>query len=80
MLIPNVICFLRRNAQVEASSQALLAVKRYSDAAYSQRLPKEMKGLLLVAYFGIETVLQLLLATGQVEIDSKDTRGRTRLL
>jgi ankyrin repeat protein len=79
ILIPEVVSFLKRKAQVEASSQGLLAEKRYSShREYSQRFPKDMTGLHLAAYFGVEAVVQLLLAT-KVDADSKDNWGRTPL-
>lgn len=73
--------FLQKQAQVEASSQALLAKKTYSfDTSYSKRFPRDMTGLHLAAYFGLEAILQSLLATAQFHVDSKDSRyGRTPL-
>ncbi|KFZ20277.1 hypothetical protein V502_03246 [Pseudogymnoascus sp. VKM F-4520 (FW-2644)] len=57
-LIPEVISFLETKAQVEASSQALLARKSYStDPGYSQRYPRQITGLHLAAYFGLEIPL-----------------------
>ncbi|KFZ16434.1 hypothetical protein V501_02227 [Pseudogymnoascus sp. VKM F-4519 (FW-2642)] len=54
-LIPQVTSFLEKKAQVEASSQALLVLKFYlSDLGYSQRYPRQMTGLHLAAYFGVE--------------------------
>jgi ankyrin repeat protein len=38
-----------------------------------------MTGLHLAAYFGVETVVKLLLDTGKVEADSKDKNSRTPL-
>ncbi|KAH8650278.1 hypothetical protein BGZ60DRAFT_335142, partial [Tricladium varicosporioides] len=76
----SVIEFLQKQAQVEASSQALLAEKTYSfDTRYSQRFPRDMTGLHLAAYFGFEAIFQPLLATAQFHVDSKDTYGRTPL-
>jgi hypothetical protein len=60
VLIPEVISFLDRKSPVEASSQGLLAKKMYSsDMKYSQRFPREMTGLHLAAYFGVEAVVEL---------------------
>jgi ankyrin repeat protein len=78
ILVPEVISFLERKAQVEASSQALLAVKYSSDLEYSQRFPKEMTGLHLAAYFGVEAVVKLLLDKG-ANIAAADTYGSTPL-
>jgi len=76
MLIPEVNSFLERKAQVESSIQALLAVKWYSsDSEYSQRFPKEMTGLHLAAYFGVEAVVKLLLE----DVNSKASDGQTPL-
>ncbi|KAF4633612.1 hypothetical protein G7Y89_g4500 [Cudoniella acicularis] len=64
-LIPEVISFLERKVQVEASSQALLAVKQWPwQVGYSQDFPKQMTGLHLSAYFGVEPVVKLLLDKG----------------
>ena len=109
----SIIEFLQKQAQVEASSQALMAVKRWPEQKeYSQAVPKQMTGLHLAAYFGVEgviqdllnsnspdakdsydqtplslaakhgreTVVQLLLATGQVNVNSEDKDGWTPLL
>ncbi|KAH6664496.1 hypothetical protein B0J14DRAFT_523182, partial [Halenospora varia] len=78
-LIPEVNSFLERKAQVESSIQALLAVKKYPfDLEYSQRFPKEMTGLHLVAYFGVKAVVKLLLDQG-ADVNLKDNYKRTPL-
>jgi hypothetical protein len=65
ILIPEVSSFLERKAQVEASSQALFAVKEHlANLSLSQKPPKEMIGLHLVAYLGIKAIVQLLLEKG----------------
>ena len=107
-----IIEFLQKQGQVEASSQVLMAVKRWSGhTKYSQVIPEQMTGLHLAAYFGVddtardllnsnkpdlkdsyrrtplswaaenghEGVVKLLLATGQVEADSKDDEGQCGL-
>ena len=75
-----VMEFLQKQPQFEASSQALLAEKLYSsDTSYSQIFPKNMTGLHLAAYFGVEAVVPLLLATDTVDVDAKDNNGRTPL-
>ena len=79
ILIPDIIGFLERKAQVEASSQALTAVKQWSgDLTYSQRGPKQMTGLHLAAYFGVNEAANTLLTHGQ-SADLKDSYGRTPL-
>jgi ankyrin repeat protein len=79
MLISEVNSFLERKAQVEASIQALLVVKRYSsDLGYSQRFPRSMTGLHLVAYFGVKAIVQLLLEKG-ADVNATDSYGQTSL-
>ena len=74
-----VISFLERKAQVEASSQGLLAKKMYSsDTGYSQRFTKDMIGLHFAAYFGIGAFVKILLAT-KADVDAKDDDSRTPL-
>ncbi|CAG8976236.1 hypothetical protein HYALB_00012003 [Hymenoscyphus albidus] len=71
--------FLKKEANVSASSQGLFAVKRWSgDSRYSQRTPKNITGVHLAAYFGIKSVVQLLLDNA-FEADSQDTDGQTPL-
>jgi hypothetical protein len=72
-----VIQFLHKQAQVEASSQALLNVKLSEHTGYSQRFPKQMTGLHLAAYFGVHIAVGVLL--GSNSPDSKDSYGRTPL-
>jgi hypothetical protein len=74
-----VIEFLQKQAQVEASSQALMAVKRWPDqTGYRQEIPKQMTGLHLTAYFGVKGVIQLLLNRG-ADVKAADTYGSTPL-
>ena len=78
-LIPEVNSFLEKEAHVESSIQALLAVKLYSlDSEYSQRFPKEMTGLHLAAYFGVKAVVQLLLEKG-ADVNAANKDGWTPL-
>lgn len=73
-----VIEFLRTNPQVEASSQALMIAKQYlGDINYSQEPPRQVTGLHLAAYFGLENAARLLLDTNRA--DMKDSHGRTPL-
>jgi hypothetical protein len=54
ILIPEVVKFLKRKAQLEASSQGLLVKeKRSLGAEYSQRFPKDITGLHLVHSLGL---------------------------
>jgi ankyrin repeat protein len=77
--IPEVIDFLKCKPKVEASSQALMAVKRYySNNLYnSQRVPRHMTGLHLAAYFGVQEAVNSLLDSPSK--DPKDSYGRTPL-
>jgi ankyrin repeat protein len=78
-LISEVNSFLERKTQVEASIQALLAVKySSSDLNYSQRFPKEMTGLHLAAYFGVKAIIQVLLEKG-ANINAVDGYEKTPL-
>ena len=75
-----IVDFLNSEAKVNASSQGLLAVKRhFSHLNYSQDVPRRMTGLHLTAYFGVKAVVELLLETGKVDVNSKDTWGLTPL-
>jgi ankyrin repeat protein len=77
--IPEVISFLERKGQVEASCQALMATKQYSyNPGYSQHIPKQMTGLHLAAYFGVSKEVNDLLSHGY-KPDSHDTFDRTPL-
>jgi Ankyrin repeats (3 copies) len=74
-----VLEFLQKHAQVEASSQALMAVERWpGHTEYSQHIPKEITGLHLAAYFGVHNAVIALL--GSNSPNSKDSYGRTPLL
>ncbi|RDW77988.1 hypothetical protein BP5796_05840 [Coleophoma crateriformis] len=78
-LINCILNFLKSQDNIDASSQGLLATKRYtSHRGYSQEIPKRMTGLHLLGYFGEKIVIQLLLEKG-AEIEAKDTYGRTAL-
>ena len=51
-----VISFVISKAKVDASSQWLLAIKRYSSqTGYSQEVPRRMTGLHLIVYFGVKS-------------------------
>jgi len=79
MSCQGVMEFLECQMKVEASSQALMAVKRYSShSGYSQEFPKQMTGLHLAAYFGIDEAANVLLKSSQ-NPDLRDTYGRTPL-
>ena len=72
-----VIAFLKKTATVEASAQALLVIKSRL-RVYSQHFPKQMTGLHLVAYFGIEDIATVFLLHGTTDLKASD--GMTPLL
>ena len=79
ILIPEVISFLERKPQVEASSQGLLAAKRWRDGVkYSCQFPKQITGLHLATYFGIKPAVKLLLEKG-ADVAAADGSGWTPL-
>ena len=75
----SVIEFLQKQAQVEASSQALMSFHRWSeDKGYSQAFPKQVTSLHLAAYFGALAVARLLLEQG-ADVTAAATNGSTPL-
>jgi Ankyrin repeats (3 copies) len=74
-----ILDFLDSAAKVSASSQAMMAPKRYwSYLKYSQEVTRQMTGVHLAAYFGLEKVTTTLLKNGY-DPDPKDSHGRTPL-
>ena len=74
-----VIEFLQKQAHVEASSQALMAVKRWSGHTnYSLEIPKQMTGLHLAAYFGVHEAANILIRHVH-SLDMKDSHSQTPL-
>ncbi|KAJ3486515.1 hypothetical protein NLG97_g6599 [Lecanicillium saksenae] len=74
----SVLAFLRDSPKVDASTQALMAIKLSWESAWSQDIPKRVTGLHLAAYFGIHEVVRILLQNWQ-KIDQRDSRDRTPL-
>ncbi|RYP63833.1 hypothetical protein DL769_006845 [Monosporascus sp. CRB-8-3] len=73
-----VVDFLENKEKVSASSQALLAPKRYvPGSGYSQKMPKQISGAHLATYFGLKGIITLL--GKEHGPDCKDTLGRTPL-
>ncbi|KAI8633129.1 hypothetical protein F5Y19DRAFT_290242 [Xylariaceae sp. FL1651] len=74
----SIISFLRKPAQVEASSQVLrINDYRYGQWDYSQKAPKQMTGLHLTAHFGLgEAVVNLL---RDCDVNVKDSYNQTPL-
>ncbi|KAL6692003.1 hypothetical protein J3F84DRAFT_403077 [Trichoderma pleuroticola] len=75
-LCQEVMEFLDQQAKVEAASQVLMMHPRSSN--YSQRVPRRMTALHLVAYFGVEAAARALLQNA-VETDAKNTDSQTPL-
>ncbi|KAL6797092.1 ankyrin repeat-containing domain protein [Trichoderma sp. SZMC 28012] len=75
-LCQEVMEFLGQQTKIEAASQALMMPPRSSN--YSQRVPRRMTALHLVAYFGVEEAARALFRNG-VEIDAKNTDSQTPL-
>ncbi|TAQ88653.1 hypothetical protein B7494_g3004 [Chlorociboria aeruginascens] len=72
-----VIRFLRNQAQVEASSQGLMALNKWSGhTGYSQEIPKQITGLHLAAYFGIDDTISVITSNSP---NPKDSYGQTPL-
>jgi ankyrin repeat protein len=66
-------------AKVASASQAMQVSEDKSlQQDYSQRVTRQVTGLHLVAFFGLETVIKMLLAEGQKPA-SKNSKGRTPL-
>ncbi|KAH7120600.1 ankyrin repeat-containing domain protein [Dactylonectria macrodidyma] len=73
-----VLRFLENSAKVESSSQALMARKLDEwPLAHSPRMPRQITGLHLAAYFGVEYAARHLLDKGIAV--TKDSLGRTPL-
>ncbi|KAK3391226.1 hypothetical protein B0H63DRAFT_411349, partial [Podospora didyma] len=74
-----VVNFLDYPNNVQGSSQALMAVKRYSwHAHYSQEVPTRVIGLHLASYFGVPTAIERILGRGY-PVDWKDSYNQTPL-
>ncbi|RYP26295.1 hypothetical protein DL768_011765 [Monosporascus sp. mg162] len=85
---PEIILFLAKQKQVEASSQALIVSYRYRPSGYNQEFTMKITdsrdsydrtSLSWAARNGHEAVVKLLLETKEVEADSKDIDGGTPL-
>jgi hypothetical protein len=74
----SVLALLESEAKVSASSQAMMASEKYRYGKYSQEVPKNVTGVHLAAYFGLEEITSTLLKKGY-QSDCKDKYGRTPL-
>ncbi len=75
-----ILAFPQQLPHVEAASQALLAVKRHAgDENYSQEVQRQVAGLHLVVYFGIEEPVRLLLHGVNTDVNHRDSDDMTPL-
>ncbi|KAK2684952.1 hypothetical protein QWA68_016533 [Fusarium oxysporum] len=72
-----IITFLESGAKVEGSSQALMASRNKWESQYSQKVPSKMRGIHLVAYFGLRSGAQILNKADSV--NHMNSYGRTAL-
>ncbi|CZR65340.1 related to nucleoside phosphorylase [Phialocephala subalpina] len=70
-----VLKLLESEHKVSGCSQAMMASGSYP--GYSQRVPEQMTGLHLVAYFGVDKAVQFLISSDSP--DPEDSYGRTPL-
>ena len=73
-----IVDFLKSEAKVAASSQAMIVSLYYHFKGYSQGAPRQIKGVHLAAYFGLRDTMTALLKN-KYEPDSKDSDGQTPL-
>lgn len=73
-----VINFLMDREKLKASGQGLFVVKDAWEPQYSQHAPKQVMGLHLAAYFGIEQAIDIMVQRGQ-SVEVKDENGQTPL-
>jgi hypothetical protein len=79
-LCQGVIEFLQKQAQIKVSSQALMVVKRWSGhRKYSKEVPKQMTGVHLAAYFGVDKAVRLQFLIDSDSPDLEDSYRRTPL-
>jgi hypothetical protein len=71
-----VVDFLKSEVRVSSSGQAMMASR--IDSGYSQRVPRQVTGEHLAAYFGLTGVIMALLKNKH-DPDVKDSYGRTPL-
>jgi ankyrin repeat protein len=74
-----ILDLLKSEAKVSAANQAMLASRSGSwDSGYSQRVPRQVTGVHLAAYFGLREAMITLLKDGH-DPDAKDGYDRTPL-
>lgn len=63
---------------IESASQALMATRAWPGCSgYSQKVPRQMIGFHLAAYFGIDRAVETLIQH-DIDADARDDAGRTR--
>ena len=74
-----ILDLLENEAKISGCSQVMMASRRYlGDSSYSQKVPRQMTGVHLAAYFGLKEAMMALLKNRH-DPDVKDTYGRTPL-
>jgi hypothetical protein len=74
-----ILGLIEGETKKSAANQALIASRRYlNDSGYSQRVPRQMTGVHLAAYFGLTGVIMALLKNRH-NPDIKDTYDRSPL-
>ncbi|KAK1450991.1 hypothetical protein CCUS01_11358 [Colletotrichum cuscutae] len=72
--------FLDSYFKVTMSSQAIfIRDAPFKEPGYSQKVPRDVTGLHLAAYFGIQGAAEKMLSEGPAPLSSVDTEGRTPL-
>lgn len=69
--------FLSKKYHVEAASQVLMTIDVKRSPGYSQKVPRQITGLHLAAYFGVKEAVQQLLS--QISPSTEDSYNRTPL-
>jgi ankyrin repeat protein len=77
-LCSEALNFLNCEPKVEASNQALVLKHDLKKPGYSQQVPRQVTGLHLAAYFGLQEAVIILLARYCSNL--RDSHGRTPLL
>lgn len=77
---------IRSEEEIAVSARSLCEIgsKRYKawSAIYASNtsgFPKSASSLIIASYFGLDAVAKLLLETGKVDVDSRDSDGQTPL-
>ncbi|KIW18445.1 hypothetical protein PV08_02733 [Exophiala spinifera] len=70
--------FLEDEAKVLASSQALMVMENHRYPGYSQRVPTQIRGMYLAAWFRLTEIVNWLVKKGH-DINYKNSYGRTPL-